>query len=110
MKKALKRASLILIAGTMLMGTGCRPLALYGVGPEGPAEYKLGWEDGCDTGISAASSVFYKSMYGFKKRPEMGGNPLYVQGWNDGLSYCRFHMDSLKSDPDPGKGIFGVFY
>jgi hypothetical protein len=110
MKKNLKTLSLILVAGSMLAAGGCRPLALYGVDPEGPAEYKLGWEDGCDTGLSAASSVFYKAMYGYKKRPELGGNQLYSQGWNEGFTYCRFHMDALGKDPDPGHGIFGVFY
>ncbi len=100
-----------MLAGSLLLTASCRPLALYGVGPEGPAEYKLGWEDGCDTGISADSPVFYKAIYGYKKRPEMGANPLYTQGWNDGFTYCRFHMGALHSQsPDPGKGIFGVFY
>ena len=32
---------------------GCRPLWLQTVDPTGPPEYQLGWEDGCDTGLSA---------------------------------------------------------
>ncbi len=68
----------------------CRPLSLYWVGPSGPREYRLGWEDGCDTGISAQGSSIHKMMYGFKKRPEMGNNELYKQAWNEGFTYCRF--------------------
>ncbi len=69
---------------------GCRPPDLYYNEPQGPPEYQLGWQDGCDTGISAQGGVIYKFWFGFKKRPEMGNNELYKQGWNEGFSYCRF--------------------
>ena len=46
--------------------SGCRPLYLQTVEPTGPAEYQLGWEDGCDTGISAYGAYYYQLMYGFK--------------------------------------------
>ncbi len=70
----------------------CRPPDLYYAEPAGPPEYQLGWQDGCDTGISAQGGVFYKMAFGFKKRPEMGNNELYKQAWNEGFSYCRFTM------------------
>lgn len=85
----------LLIATTILMLLGaCRPLLLYQVEPEGPAEYQLGWQDGCDTGLSAEGSYMYKLMFGFKKRPEMGENDQYKQGWNEGFTYCRFALAS----------------
>lgn len=31
----------------------CRPPTMWLVDPSGPDEYKLGWEDGCDTGTAA---------------------------------------------------------
>lgn len=68
----------------------CRPGDLYFTAPSGPPEYQLGWEDGCDTGLSAEGSPLYKMVYGFKKRPEMGNNELYKQAWNEGFTYCRF--------------------
>lgn len=70
--------------------SGCRPGILYAVNPSGPPEYRLGWEDGCDTGLSAEGGPMYKMMFGFKKRPEMGNNELYKQAWNEGFTYCRF--------------------
>lgn len=76
----------------LIAASGCRPLSLYSVGPSGPPEYRLGWEDGCDTGLSAQGSPVYKFMYGFKKRPEMGSNELYKQAWNEGFTYCRFAL------------------
>lgn len=70
----------------------CRPMALQFVSPSGPPEYVLGWEDGCDSGLSAQGGWEYKLMYGFKKRPEMGVNEQYKGGWNEGFTYCRFTL------------------
>ncbi len=76
---------------------GCRPATLWMVQPEGPAEYQLGWQDGCDTGLSAEDNGYiYRMMYGFKKRPELGENDQYKQGWNEGFTYCRFVLDTTQ--------------
>jgi hypothetical protein len=81
----------------MLLG-GCRPTSemLYAA-PEGPADYQLGWQDGCDSGNSAQGNYLYKAIYGFKKRPEMAENDGYKSGWNDGFTYCRFSIASDQS-------------
>lgn len=84
MKKAL-----ILALGLLALA-GCRPSSTYFVKPSGPPEYRLGWEDGCDTGVSAQGDFFDKMVFGFKKRPELGNNELYKQAWNEGFTYCRF--------------------
>ena len=105
----MKKLPIILLSVLALSTVACRPMALQLVEPEGPAEYKLGWEDGCDTGLSADSAYFYKAIYGFKKRPEMGANNLYKQGWNEGFSYCRFSSGALDSaNGSWGKGLFGL--
>ena len=103
---------LMIIVATVLLLSACRPLSLYWIKPEGPAEYQLGWQDGCDTGLSAQSGMFFKARYGFKKRPEMGANDLYKQGWNEGFTYCRFTL-SRSQDEDSeingsSQGIFSV--
>ena len=82
--------TLIAIGLTFLLLAGCRPTSLWYSTPEGPAEYQLGWQDGCDSGLSAQGNYLYKAIYGFKKRPEMAENDLYKGGWNDGFTYCRF--------------------
>ncbi len=86
----------IILAATAL--SSCRPVDLWFVNPEGPPEYQLGWQDGCDTGLSAQGDYRYKAIYGFKKRPEMGENDLYKQGWNEGFTYCRFAMAADQSN------------
>jgi hypothetical protein len=77
---------------------GCRPVGLMGVKPAGTPEYQLGWEDGCDSGMSAEGDIFYKWTYGFKKRPEMSSNDQYKQGWNEGFTYCRYALAAHKGD------------
>lgn len=84
---------LLLLTGIILVLGACRPFYLLTVDPTGPPEYQLGWEDGCDSGISAYGAYYYQLMYGFKKRPEMSTNDQYKQGWNEGFTYCRFQMD-----------------
>lgn len=81
----------------LLMSVGCRPTVLqepFGLGytiPQGTPDYKLGYEDGCDTGISAQDSGYLqRAAFGYKKRTEMWDNPEYKEGWNDGFQYCRF--------------------
>jgi len=93
MKKTLTVIGLAALVG------GCRPMYLNTVDPPGPPEYQVGWEDGCDSGLSAQGEWYYKVMYGFKKRPEMASNDQYKQGWNEGFTYCRF---SLASSQTPG--------
>jgi hypothetical protein len=92
------RRSLLWLALAGALLTGCRPTPLYFVQPEGPAEYQLGWQDGCDTGLSAQGNYLYRFAFGFKKRPEMGENDQYKQGWNEGFTYCRFAMAADQSD------------
>lgn len=96
----MKRILYIVGIGLVVVLGGCRPLMLNMVDPSGPPEYRLGWEDGCDSGLSAEGGWEYKMMYGFKKRPEMSTNEQYKQGWNEGFTYCRF---SLASSKDAGK-------
>lgn len=77
---------------------------------QGPPEYKLGWEDGCDSGLSSEGGWDYKMMYGFKKRPEMAANEQYKQAWNEGFSYCRFSLAASKESKDfKGIGLGGGF-
>ncbi|MGE0754394.1 MAG: hypothetical protein AB7L92_04465 [Alphaproteobacteria bacterium] len=84
LKKPLITVALILALAS------CRPFSTLMVDPQGPPEYQLGWEDGCDTGISAEGAWYNKAVFGFKKRTELAANDQYKQGWNEGFTYCRF--------------------
>lgn len=78
----------VVVVGTALM-MACRPLPYYIEKPDGPPDYQLGYQDGCDSKLSQ-SPGFYKMMHGFKKRPEMIDNELYNQGWSNGFFYCAW--------------------
>ena len=91
----MKRALILVLLVTV---ASCRPISVMMVDPPGPPEYQLGWEDGCDTGLSAESEgMMYRLLYGFKKRPEMSANDQYKQGWNEGFTYCRFSLDTSQN-------------
>ncbi len=94
----LKKTAALSVA--LIALSGCRPFWVQTVTPDGPPEYVLGWEDGCDSGLSAEGSWDYKLMFGFKKRPEMASSDQYKQGWNEGFSYCRFSYAASKGDSE----------
>lgn len=77
------------IAACATLVLACRPLPYYIEKPEGPPDYQLGYQDGCDSKLSQ-SPGFYKMVHGFKKRPEMIDNELYNQGWSNGFFYCAW--------------------
>src|ERR1700685_581200 len=85
-----------LIIASLLLVAGCRPFWIQTGDVPGPPEYKLGWQDGCDSGLSAEGGWGYKLMYGFKKRTEMASNDQYKTGWGDGFNYCRFSLAASK--------------
>src|SRR3954466_9905325 len=97
----------VAIAAILVLTAGCRPFWVNMVEPAGPPEYQLGWEDGCDSGLSAEGGWDYKMMYGFKKRPEMSANDQYKQGWNEGFTYCRFSYAASNKAGDWGDIGFG---
>lgn len=89
---------LLLIAVLSLALGSCRPVSTWFATPDGPPEYQLGWQDGCDTGLSAQGDYRYRAVFGFKKRPEMHDNEFYKSGWNEGFSYCRYAIAADQSD------------
>ena len=87
---------IFLMSFILLVAASCRPLVLQATtNVSGPPEYRLGWEDGCDSGLSAQGGFIYKYTYGFKKRPEMSNNTMYTTAWNEGFAYCRFSLDPV---------------
>lgn len=79
----------VVLAISMVAVAGCRPMPYYFHKPEGPTDYQLGWEDGCDSKLSQGDAV-YRLVYGYKKRPEMMDNQLYNSGWTNGWFYCTW--------------------
>ena len=57
-------------------------------------EYRAGWKDGCEVGISGGANTFYKMFYrsnaidGFK----FSGNNDYRDAWFNAFWYCYRNM------------------
>ncbi|MCC7259517.1 MAG: hypothetical protein IT567_00620 [Alphaproteobacteria bacterium] len=92
-----------IVAMILVLGlAACKPIQLNYVGPrEGPEEYLEGYDDGCDSAVAVEGDFWQKMFYGHVKDPDMAEDKLYKNGWNEGYSYCRSYMGSLKSGGGP---------
>jgi hypothetical protein len=90
------------IAILMVMLSGCehfvsqvtnqRPWGLSDT-PDGPPEFKKGWEDGCETGIAAYADGWTKMFNTYKQDANLVGNPIYYRAWRDAYTYCRWYSE-----------------
>jgi hypothetical protein len=57
--------------------------------PPGPYGFRVGWRDGCDTGIASTGGNFYKSFVSPRKDYNMmKQDPDYSVGWSNAFWYC----------------------
>lgn len=83
----------------LLLLMACNHTPLSAGGPlmpkaptEGPPEYITGWTDGCQTGMTAYSSSYLRTMYSIKVDAEAMQNVYYSKGWRLGNRYCSYYM------------------
>lgn len=85
----------MMIAVMMTGLSGCMTPAQWvdsEVGANQPADYKLGYLDGCPSGKKATGdfgSRFTKDVSRY------GTDALYKQGWDDGYSVCKAKSENL---------------
>jgi len=86
------RMRLFVCATVAIIGlVGCQ----YYHGPvpdDAPPAYKVGFDEGCDSGYSAAGNIYAKFR---KDVMRYASDAIYAQGWNDGFAYCKGRWDSL---------------
>lgn len=53
-------------------------------------EFKAGWQDGCEVGISSGSNTFYKAFYQSNRVDgyRMAGSQDYRDAWEFAFWYC----------------------
>ncbi|MET0155123.1 MAG: hypothetical protein ABW189_03340 [Rickettsiales bacterium] len=66
-----------------------KPPNLGGPPDDAPEVYKLGWNDGCKTGMGTMVTGAYKAFYKFTVHSELYGDPMYYNVWKDAYTYCR---------------------
>ncbi len=61
-------------------------------GPEGPTNFRKGWRDGCETGISSTANRLQRKFYKFRQDYQLAQDPLYYKGWKAAYSYCNRYV------------------
>ena len=61
-------------------------------GPEGPTNFRKGWRDGCETGISATANRLQRVFYDFKQDFALAQDPVYYKGWKAAYNYCQRYV------------------
>ncbi len=89
--------------------TRLRPPGLPRPPETAPAVYKQGWNDGCESGISAYGNDIYKAQYSFKQDVRLMRNRTYYKAWNDALNYCRSWINRYLGDGLLDTGIAGPY-
>lgn len=65
----------------------------------GSPEFRKGYADGCEAGISSRSTTFYKTLYTWKQDYQlMKTSPVYARIWKLSHFYCRTWMENWLID------------
>ena len=86
--------SLLTLSGCYNAPDPVKPLSwLFKQMPEdAPNLYKIGWKDGCESGLSSMTSTAYKTFYSFKQDSKLRRNPVYYNTWKDTYTFCRHYV------------------
>jgi hypothetical protein len=73
-------------------------------------DFKDGWSDGCEVGMSAGSNTFYK---GFYENNKVDGNRMtsssdYEQAWSNAFWYC-YRSDYVRQKSSIWGSYFGGY-
>lgn len=66
----------------------------------GPAEYRAGWEEGCQTGMATYGGAHLKTNYHTAVNAEAMKNPYYQKGWEVAQAYCSYYISSYLSNTE----------
>jgi hypothetical protein len=74
-----------------------KPITLNTTPPEGPTEYRQGWSDGCESGLSATMSTFYLAVgaHQYTLDENLRYDNLYNVAWKYGYNHCGYSMRSM---------------
>lgn len=60
--------------------------------PDGPNKFKLGWRDGCYTGIAATANHHGKFFYEFTQNYQLAQDNEYYTGWRIAWLVCQRYV------------------
>lgn len=79
----------------------------YKVQEDAPPMWKLGWEHGCKTGLSAYGNDVYKTFYNYTQDVDKMKDNYYGKAWTDSFNFCRAYVnrylagESFTKEPTP---------
>lgn len=77
--------------------------------PNSPPKFKQGWQEGCESGISAFSNNLQRYFYKFKQDSELTQDKEYYIGWKIGWEYCkRYAYHALDTEVIAGEAGDGL--
>ena len=74
-----------------------KPVSLNTNAPDGPYNYRKGWEDGCETGLASNNTRLHLFIgsHKFTLDKQLRHDNLYSKAWNYGYNHCGFSMKAL---------------
>lgn len=76
----------------MVLISGCAIKMKSNVPAGAPDEYKIGFEDGCDSGYVSAGNPYYSYK---KDVMRFQSDVLYKDGWTDGFNNCKSQYEHV---------------
>ncbi len=70
-------------------------------------DFKQGWEDGCETGMSGGSNSFYQTFYKANKQDgyKFTYSPDYKTAWSNAFWFC-YRSDYVDQKSTPSSSLF----
>lgn len=70
-------------------------------------EFRQGWEDGCEVGMSAGTNTFYKMFYSSNAADgyKMSSSSDYKSAWGNAFWYC-YRFDHIKTKSSIWGSVF----
>lgn len=76
---------------------------------DGPIDYRKGWADGCETGITAYGNANMRIRYSVQiDTNQITNNILYKKGWELGNRYCGYYTSYYLKSGILGPSDFGI--
>lgn len=95
----------MVVISTMLFSCGYRPVFYPKIPQDGTPLYKMGFKDGCDTGLTMFGNDAVRLMNKAEIKTEMMSNKTYANAWKLGNRYCQMYMSQMQMEGWAVKGL-----
>jgi hypothetical protein len=72
---------------------------------DAPNNYKRGWKDGCESGLSTMTNSLYRKFYSFRQDNSLRNNTSYYKTWQDSFQFCRSYAYGTLRESNQRMGL-----